>query len=59
MCCEQLVCASCAGMVVDARCPSCRSSKAHVHAVGTPMSGAQLLVAIAFVVLALALLGSR
>ena len=56
MCCERLVCASCAGMVVDARCPVCRSSKTHVHASGTAGSSAQLAALIAFLVLSLALL---
>lgn len=47
MCCERLVCASCAGLVVDARCPVCRSSKAHMHVAGTSLPGAYLLAILA------------
>ena len=32
MSCERLVCASCAGQVVDARCGVCAEAKANVHA---------------------------
>jgi hypothetical protein len=31
MCCEDLVCARCAGPVVEARCPACRSARASLH----------------------------
>lgn len=31
MTCENLVCAVCAGPVVEGRCASCRTSRAHVH----------------------------
>lgn len=31
MCCERLLCAACAGPVVDARCPVCAASRARVH----------------------------
>lgn len=31
MCCEQLVCASCSGRVVDARCPVCRQMRSDLH----------------------------
>lgn len=31
MCCEQLICASCAGTVADARCPVCRTARAELH----------------------------
>jgi len=34
MCCERLVCAACAGPVSEARCPTCRSSRAQVHGHG-------------------------
>ncbi len=37
MCCERLVCASCAGHVVDARCPSCAASRARVHGGGAAL----------------------
>ena len=31
MSCEHLVCANCAGPVVEGRCPVCRVSRAEVH----------------------------
>lgn len=31
MTCENLVCAVCAGAVVEGRCATCRTSRAHVH----------------------------
>ncbi len=31
MTCEHLVCAVCAGPVVEGRCATCRISRAHVH----------------------------
>jgi hypothetical protein len=29
--CEHLICAQCAGPVVEARCPACQAARAHVH----------------------------
>jgi hypothetical protein len=54
MSCEHLICAQCAGPVVEGRCPACRASRDHVH---HPHSGAspQLIIAailaLAFVLL--------
>jgi hypothetical protein len=31
MCCEDLVCARCAGPVAEARCPACRAARATLH----------------------------
>jgi hypothetical protein len=31
MSCEDLICASCAGPVVEARCPACQSARAQMH----------------------------
>ncbi len=31
MSCEHLICAHCAGPVVEGRCPVCRESRQHVH----------------------------
>jgi len=31
MSCEHLICARCAGPVVEGRCAACRAAKAHVH----------------------------
>jgi hypothetical protein len=46
MSCEQLICAHCAGPVVEGRCSACRAARAHVHHHG-PTLTPQLLVAIA------------
>ena len=55
MSCEHLICAQCAGPVVEGRCPACRASRQHVH---HPHSGAspQLIAAAIFVVSLLLLL---
>jgi len=29
--CEHLICAQCAGPVVEGRCPACRAARDHVH----------------------------
>lgn len=34
MCCEQLICARCAGRVSEARCPACRITRANLHEQG-------------------------
>ena len=34
MCCENLVCGACAGPVVEARCPTCRATRAQMHGSG-------------------------
>ncbi len=31
MCCEDLVCARCAGPVAEGRCPACRAARAMLH----------------------------
>jgi hypothetical protein len=31
MSCEHLICAQCAGPVVEGRCPVCRTARQHVH----------------------------
>jgi hypothetical protein len=31
MSCEHLICAHCAGPVVEGRCPACRAAREHVH----------------------------
>ena len=54
MCCDHLVCASCARPVADAACPVCRSARARLHG-GSSMSFATLL-AIVVGLLGLALL---
>ncbi len=54
MSCEHLICAQCAGPVVEGRCPACRASRDHVH----HHSGAspQLIIAAILVLSALLLL---
>jgi hypothetical protein len=38
MSCEHLICAQCAGPVVEARCPACRAARAQVHHHGPGLS---------------------
>ncbi|MGE5133872.1 MAG: hypothetical protein ACM32E_13285 [Gemmatimonadota bacterium] len=52
MSCEHLICAQCAGPVVEARCPACREARAHVH----HHAGGYSLPLIAAVLLALLLI---
>jgi len=46
MCCDDLVCASCARPVADAACPVCRTARAQLH--GSP--GVPLAMWLALVV---------
>jgi hypothetical protein len=57
MCCEQLVCAVCAGRVSDGRCPTCRAYRDAHHA-GAPSWSAlavPLLALLAVLLMTLAL----
>jgi hypothetical protein len=49
MCCEQLVCASCAHPVGEARCSLCRATRSHMH--GTAPAATAAWVAITLVML--------
>jgi ferredoxin len=50
MSCEHLVCASCAGPVVEGRCPVCRAARAEVHSHGAfGLSPQAILVALVVV----------
>ena len=54
MSCEHLICAQCAGPVVEGRCPSCRASRDHVHhqhSGATPQLIIAAILALAFVLL--------
>jgi hypothetical protein len=51
MSCEHLICASCAGPVVEGRCPVCRAARAHVHHHGPSGLSPQLLIAVALILL--------
>ena len=53
MSCEHLICAQCAGPVVEGRCPACRAARQEVH--HHSMASPQLLIA-AVLVLAVVLL---
>jgi hypothetical protein len=44
MSCEHLICAQCAGPVVEGRCPACRQAKADVHHHVHPWHGVPLLL---------------
>ena len=56
MCCEGLVCASCAGHVVDARCGACAAAKARVHGGVAPLHVPEWLAALAVLLVTLGLL---
>ncbi|MEP6463651.1 MAG: hypothetical protein ABJC62_09615 [Frankiaceae bacterium] len=47
MSCENLVCAVCAGPVVEGRCATCRTSRAHVHQGSFPLTPQMLALLIA------------
>ena len=51
MSCEHLICARCAGPVVEGRCPVCRAGREKVHGGGAGLSPAVVV----FVLLALLL----
>jgi hypothetical protein len=52
MSCEHLICAQCAGPVVEGRCPACRASRDHVHQSGAnPQLIIAAILALAFVLL--------
>ncbi|WP_406286237.1 hypothetical protein [Embleya sp. NBC_00896] len=51
---DRLVCANCAGLVAEGRCPTCRASRERLQRSGGPNPA--MLVAIALLVLACALL---
>ena len=53
MSCEHLICAQCAGPVVEGRCPACRASRDHVHhhSGASPQLIIAAVLALAFVLL--------
>ena len=55
MSCEHLVCASCAGPVVEGRCGVCRTARQEVHHSGGPLT-TQAVIAIAMLLLLIATL---
>ena len=58
MSCEHLVCANCAGPVVEGRCPVCRASRADVHSHSpfglTPQTLAVLVTLVALLAILIA-----
>jgi hypothetical protein len=54
MSCEHLICARCAGPVVEGRCPTCRAARAEVHHPGTfgvsPILIGALLIALTLLI---------
>lgn len=59
MSCEHLICAACAGPVVEGRCPVCRAGRAklHHHGIGNLSVIALLLVLLVVALLALTHIG--
>ncbi len=55
MSCEHLICAQCAGPVVEARCPACQAARAQVHHHSHLSKPVVLAILLAFLLLALAL----
>jgi len=53
MSCEHLICAHCAGPVVEGRCPACRASRdqVHHHLSASPQLIIAAILALAFVLL--------
>jgi hypothetical protein len=57
MSCEHLICAQCAGPVVEGRCPACRAARDHVHRHSS--ASPQLIIAAILVLTVLLLLAMR
>jgi hypothetical protein len=54
MSCEDLICASCAGPVVEARCPACQSARSQMHhhsGLSLPVIAMLLLAALALAIM--------
>lgn len=54
MSCEHLICAQCAGQVIEGRCPACRAAREdvhHQHFSATPQLIVAALLALAVVLL--------
>jgi len=56
VCCEHLLCAACAGYVVDARCPVCAAAKARVHAGAVAVRVPEWLAVLAVLLVTLTML---
>jgi hypothetical protein len=51
MCCDDLVCARCAGPVAEGRCPTCRAARAELHHEAGGFNLSPQLVALVLLVL--------
>ncbi|WP_322767348.1 hypothetical protein, partial [Frankia sp. Cr1] len=58
MCCEDLICARCAGPVAEGRCASCRAARDSMHQPSITITP-QVLIVIVSVLLMLTLLAVR
>jgi hypothetical protein len=56
MCCEDLVCASCRGPVVEARCGVCAAARAHVHGGAVALRVPEWLAAMAVLLVTVTML---
>jgi hypothetical protein len=59
MCCEDLVCARCAGPVAEGRCPTCRAARAELHHHSGFALTPQLVALVLLVLTAVALLATH
>ena len=59
MSCQHLVCAACAGVVADGRCPTCRAARLHVHERTGLTLSPQLVALVLALLLALAVAGAH
>jgi len=57
MSCEHLVCASCAGPVVEGRCTVCRAAREHVHSSALITITPQMIALVVAVLAMIAVLG--
>ena len=57
MSCEHLICAQCAGPVVEGRCPACREAKSHVHHTQPSLSVPLVIIALTVLVALMLALG--
>jgi hypothetical protein len=55
MCCDDLVCARCAGPVAEGRCPVCRAARASMHHNSFSISPQMLLVLVTALLLVAAI----
>jgi hypothetical protein len=59
MSCEHLICAHCAGPVIEGRCSVCRAARAHVHHHGPAAFTPQIITALALALLLVLLIATH